>query len=205
MGVKSMKKLMIFVVISFSLLGGGCFAEKSPVLVLWDDAIIGDQADNSRAINRQFIYSSILLRSGDKFTVLVPMDPGYRVLCCVEVAQDRSMMIEDLANTYANDKAFLRRLKSIQGVRYVYSAKFSSEKDMNPAMKRLFKGSGDTYFSAPALLGATRAERLDGNGFNWADWGRVTLNFRLTNGGLEMYQLHGAGKSFSISVESLSD
>jgi hypothetical protein len=205
MGVKSMKKLTIFLIVYFLFASGGCFAEKSLTLVLWDDAIIIDKFDQTKSVGRQFIYSSSVLRSGDKFTALVPVSPGYRVLCCVEVASGSSMEIEDLITEYAHDKFFVRRLKSIKGVRYAYLAKFSSEKEMTPAMRRLAKGSGDTYFSAPALLGAIGAEYLDKSSFRWAGWGMVTLTTELTKGGFERYQLDGLGKSISVSVESLPD
>jgi hypothetical protein len=205
MGVEIMKKLACALLFVLAFTSGSYATPPVPVLAIWDDAVIGDDLDLSKSETAQFIYSNVPLKSGDKFTALVPMDPGYRVLCCIEIASQEPLSIADLAKKYPRDNNFVRRLKSLKGVQYAYATRYVADKEMNPAMRRMAKGSGDTYYSAPALLGVSLERSLDSDSFPWGDWGRITLNFKLAKNRIERYLLDGAGKSIAVSVEALPD
>jgi hypothetical protein len=205
MGVEIMKKLACAFLFVLTLTSGSYATAPVPVLAIWDDAVIGDDFDLAKTEAAQFIYSNVPLKPGDKFTALVPMDPGYRVLCCIEIVSQEPLAITDLAKKYPRDNNFVRRLKSLKGVQYAYAARYVADKDMNPAMRRMAKGSGDTYYSAPALLGASHERNLDSDSFPWGDWGRITLKFKLAKNRVEQYRLDGVGKSIAVSVEALPD
>lgn len=192
--------------LSFALLSLGKIAlAGSPKLMLWDDAIIDNKYDLSKSESIQLVYTNDLLSPGDRLAPLIPMDPGFTVLCCVEITADKPYTLDELKAKYPNSIGFVRRVQSLQGVRFAYKTKFVPEKEMSPAMRRISKGSGETYYSAPALLGATSQKVLESNRFTWSDWGEVTLAFRNPKSGWEEYRLNAKGLVSTIRVEALPD
>lgn len=189
------------------LLGAGNVLANTvqPFLMLWDNAIVDNKYDLSKSDSIQFVYTNDELKAGDWVVPLIPMDPGFTVLCCVEVAESKRFTLDELRARYPDSLAFARRLKSLQGVRYAYQTKFVPEKEMSPAMRRISKGSGETYYSAPALLGKSSLKHLDKNTFSWSDWGDVSLVFKNPRKGLEEYRLNHKNGVSVIRVESLPD
>lgn len=176
-----------------------------PGLLLWDDAIIDNKYDSSKSESIQLVYTNEQLKPGDRLVPLIPMDPGFTVLCCVEVTADRPYTLDQLKAKYPDSIGFVRRLKSLQGVRLAYRTKFVPEKEMTPAMRRIFKGSGETYYSAPALWGTTAFKSMDDNTFNWLDWGKVTLVYKNSRSGVDEYRLTSKAGVSTIRVEALPD
>lgn len=203
MVAKSVKLVGYFLLCSILCLDG--VGATTPTLAIWDDAIIDNPYDLTKSEVARFIYSNEKLNPGDKLTVMVPMGPGYRVLCCIAVAATSPVGVSDLQNKYPYSISFMRRLQSLKGVRYIYSAIFVPEKEMNSAMRRVARGSGETYYSAPALLGVAREHDFNEDSFNWSDWGRVTLTFKSNNRRIEQYKLNASGKTSIIQVEALPD
>lgn len=204
-GMAGSRACLCFLVCLAFHLGANASQGTSPSILLWDDAIIDNKYDLSKSEAVQLVYTNEELKIGDRVVPLIPMDPGFTVLCCVEVAESKRYTLDELKARYPDSLMFARRLKSLQGVRYAYQTKFVPEKEMSPAMRRISTGSGETYYSAPALLGTTSLKRLDGNTFQWSDWGDVTLIFKNPKKGLEEYRLRTKTGVSVIRVESLPD
>lgn len=203
MGARLAKGLAV-VALVFVRLGPASSSPQDLKLVIWDDAIISDSYALSDFEAVQLLYASEKLRAGERFTIFVPMTPGYKALCCVMVAAEESMSLEYLKKKYSRSIGFVRRLSSIKGAKHVYRAKFVPADGMNKEMKRFSVGSGETYFSAPAINGETRASGFDKDEFLWSG-GLVKLTFQKVGNSDERYTLTRSGRTTTLQAERLPD
>lgn len=180
-----------------------CADDVVPTLAIWDDAVVGSDVDLTRSQSLQFVYSNRPLHKGDRLTALVPLDPGFRVLCCIDVVDAEPMSLEALAKEYAEDSNFVHRIKSMRGVAYVYRSAFAPDSELNPAMRRLAKGSGSSYYSAPALIGTTSLKRIDTDSFDWGTQGQRTLTFSKVTASRVTYKLKVGGQAASMTIDEV--
>lgn len=197
-----MRKLLV--VLSLALYSlAACSNEVVPTLAIWDDAVVGSDTDLTRAQTFQLVFSNRPLKKGDRLTALVPLEPGFRVLCCIDVVEAEPMSLESLAKKYAEDSNFVQRMKSMKGVAYAYRAAFAPDSVLNQAMRRLAQGSGSSYYSAPALLGTTSLKRLDADVFDWDGIGLLKLTFSKGAASHVTYRLKADDQAVSLTVEDV--
>lgn len=198
------KKLLVGMVVLFASLRLHASGDSSPLMVLWDDAVIASDTDLSKVEAKRFLFSNKPLNLGDRFTALVPLGPGYRVLCCLDVTDGRGQAFAELAKKYSYDRSFIDRLKAMRGVQWAYEAALAPEDVLSPAMKRKAKGFGEIYFSAPALLGQTNQQRIDKDVFEWGGFGVVSLTTSRSGGNTNLYTLRSQDAGVSIAAPRLA-
>jgi hypothetical protein len=163
---------------------------SEPVLAVWDDAIIVDAATAKVVEHRHFIYASRKLSAPVRFTAFVQLEPGFRLLCCVDVVDAVSLSRAALLDMYKADANFTARIKGLTDSAYIYSASLSPESTRNAAMTRLASGTGSSYYSAPALVGSVQVKRFDANTFDWPEYGRISFDVKTRKEGAVVYRLH---------------
>lgn len=182
------------------------FAEKSPVVGLWEQLITGDSGGgslvNARRVDVVFVDRKI--QDDTRFSGFFAADIKPEILCCVKVRKSNIITLPDLLRKYPWDPDTENHLKKITGWAYIYEASIVDASEQNTRMRNLVKSLSVpptlSPYSAPVISGKIQTAEI-GKKFRM-DNSDVAYSVRvLEDKGTISYKFSINGKSVTLTEE----
>lgn len=159
-----MKKIVVCVLMASICRIG--FAEKSPVVGLWERLIAGDRGDGS-PVNAQrvdVVFVDKRIDDDTRFSGLFAADIKPEILCCLNIKKSNIITLPDLLRRYPWDADTENHIKKITGWAYIYEASIVDASEQNARMRNLLKSLSVpptlSPYSAPVISGKIQAAEI---------------------------------------------